>query len=160
MGKLFLILLAILAPVTAGAQQGFAYTRITTEDGIGLSSNVVTSLYQDEKGFIWTGTTNGLQRFDGSKFIQFSVNKPGSDKLPNASLSQIIGAEGGSLFLAFAAIREFGIFNPATLVYKKVPLKLHEDLPARAEFYLWKTAGGDQYLTVLGYGIIQYLCKT
>jgi hypothetical protein len=31
---------------------GIAFTHITTDDGIGLVSNLVTSLYQDEKGYM------------------------------------------------------------------------------------------------------------
>lgn len=51
-------------------QQGFAFTHINIDDGMGLASNLVTSFYQDKRGFIWIGTANGLQRFDGSKFIE------------------------------------------------------------------------------------------
>src|SRR5687768_5517774 len=39
----------------------------------GLSDNTVTGLVQDEKGFIWISTPNGLNRFDGAEF-----RKPGS----------------------------------------------------------------------------------
>lgn len=31
----------------------------------GLSHNTVMCLFQDSKGFIWVGTKNGLNRFDG-----------------------------------------------------------------------------------------------
>src|ERR1700709_2851386 len=89
--------------------QSFTFNRFTTDDGIGLSSNVVSSIYQDEKGFIWVGTANGLQRFDGRKFIQFISNRPGSDIIPDARLYQIIPVDSGKLFLAFTSIREFGI---------------------------------------------------
>src|SRR6478735_9035444 len=82
-----------------GYTQSFTFNRFTTEDGLGLSSNVVNSLYQDEKGFIWVGTANGLQRFDGRKFIQFNIIKPGSDILPDARLYQILPADSGKLFL-------------------------------------------------------------
>ena len=34
----------------------------------GLSHNTVMCLFQDSKGFIWVGTKNGLNRFDGHDF--------------------------------------------------------------------------------------------
>lgn len=34
----------------------------------GLSNNAVLSVYQDHKGFMWFGTYDGLNRFDGYKF--------------------------------------------------------------------------------------------
>ncbi len=34
----------------------------------GLTSSYITSLYRDSRGFLWTGTRKGLQRFDGTVF--------------------------------------------------------------------------------------------
>lgn len=37
----------------------------------GLSNNAVTSIYQDHNGFIWVGTIDGLNRYDGYQFKIF-----------------------------------------------------------------------------------------
>lgn len=42
----------------------------------GLSSNIITVINQDRKGFMWFGSRNGLNRFDGTAFKVFR-NKPG-----------------------------------------------------------------------------------
>ena len=43
----------------------------------GLSHQSVQSIYQDEQGFIWTGTQYGLNRFDGYNFKLFTKEKHG-----------------------------------------------------------------------------------
>jgi len=40
----------------------------------GISSNTVTCMLQDKKGFMWFGTRNGLNRFDGDNFRVFRNN--------------------------------------------------------------------------------------
>jgi ligand-binding sensor domain-containing protein/AraC-like DNA-binding protein/nitrogen-specific signal transduction histidine kinase len=46
---------------------------ITTNDG--LANNSVIYMCQDKKGFIWIGTLNGLNRYDGHSFITFLPEK-------------------------------------------------------------------------------------
>lgn len=40
-----------------------SFEHYTTEDG--LSGNYITALLKDRRGFLWIGTSNGLNRFDG-----------------------------------------------------------------------------------------------
>ena len=68
------ILLCVLLLAAASAQAQFYYFK---SYGVshGLSSNTITSVIQDQKGFIWLGSRNGLNRFDGTTFKIFR-NKP------------------------------------------------------------------------------------
>ena len=43
--------------------QDLRFDHLTTEDG--LSSNEVLCILQDSHGFVWIGTFNGLNRYDG-----------------------------------------------------------------------------------------------
>ena len=45
------------------------FTLYTVRDG--LSDNLITSLLQDDQGYMWIGTDAGLNRFDGSGFKQY-----------------------------------------------------------------------------------------
>ncbi|WP_417129806.1 two-component regulator propeller domain-containing protein [Phocaeicola sp.] len=42
----------------------------------GISSNNISSILQDQKGFIWIGTDNGLSRFDGNQFTFYQKSNP------------------------------------------------------------------------------------
>jgi signal transduction histidine kinase/ligand-binding sensor domain-containing protein len=150
------LLLLVLLAATAQSQRGLAFIRLSTDDRIGLASNVVTSLYQDEKGFIWTGTANGLQRFDGSKFIHFNTAKEGSDPLPDAPTEQIVPAGNASLILYTPNLREFGVFHTRQLTYKKIALKNKRPIAARDEFRLYRIAGGKVLLSIMGHELLQY----
>ena len=48
------------------------FIRYTQQDG--LSHNVVTSVTQDSTGYIWLSTFFGVNRFDGSHFVQMNGN--------------------------------------------------------------------------------------
>jgi len=54
----------------------------------GLSQSVVTAIAQDSKGFLWLGTQDGLNRYDGYKFVVYKQD-PGD---PNSLSANIINA--------------------------------------------------------------------
>jgi len=64
-----LLLLTWQAARTAPAFQDFPFHHLTTADG--LSSNTTTCLTEDQQGFIWIGTNNGLNRWDGYRMKQY-----------------------------------------------------------------------------------------
>ena len=40
-------------------------------DNSGLSSNTIQCLYQDDKGYVWVGTADGLDRFNSYDFTNY-----------------------------------------------------------------------------------------
>ena len=53
------------APAAGGAPD-LRFERISIEDGLSQSS--ITALMQDRLGFLWVGTDDGLNRYDGYRF--------------------------------------------------------------------------------------------
>jgi len=45
------------------------FERLTTQNG--LSNNKVNCFIQDQRGFMWIGTNDGLNRYDGQYFTFF-----------------------------------------------------------------------------------------
>ena len=67
-GPLFISLL--FAAIVCQSQNNlYQFTHLTTEQG--LSQNKVTAIIQDKYGFMWFGTNNGLNRFDGYNMQTF-----------------------------------------------------------------------------------------
>ncbi len=72
--KIFLfILLFINCRVHSSPFHPLKFDQVTLEDGLSQSS--VYDIVQDEKGFLWIGTDNGLNRYDGEHFKIFTPDK-------------------------------------------------------------------------------------
>jgi ligand-binding sensor domain-containing protein/signal transduction histidine kinase len=67
----FSFVIVLLLPL-AGMSQRFYFEKISESDG--LSDNRVTCFMKDRAGFMWIGTENGLNRYDGH---DFRIYRPG-----------------------------------------------------------------------------------
>ena len=68
--RIFLSLIAMVCLQSASAQQLQAsQSHFSTENG--MSSNAIAGIYQDDYGFLWIATWNGLSRYDGYNFYNY-----------------------------------------------------------------------------------------
>ncbi|MFA7419209.1 MAG: two-component regulator propeller domain-containing protein [Melioribacteraceae bacterium] len=74
----------------------------------GLSQNYIYSICQDKKGFLWIGTKDGLNRYDGNEFVCYRHNPADSTTLSENNVSIVfedshhrlwVGTNGGGLNL-------------------------------------------------------------
>ena len=61
---------------SSSTAEEYAFTRIGLEQG--LSQNSVYALIQDKRGFIWIGTQDGINKYDGYSFISFRNTSAGN----------------------------------------------------------------------------------
>ena len=80
-------MLLIMQPIFSSAQQNNNYFFHHIDQTDGLLHNQVNSIVQDSKGFIWILTPNGLQRFDGVRF----VNHPYDQNNPDGMIYPLSG---------------------------------------------------------------------
>jgi len=63
------------------------FEKISIEHGLSQSS--VTSIFQDSKGFIWFGTEDGLNKYDGYEFIVYRHDPNDPASISDNSISSI-----------------------------------------------------------------------
>ncbi len=86
------------------------FRRLDTRDG--LSNSQVNVLYQDSKGFVWIGTSYGLNRYDGYRFCTYYSDPNDTTTLRNNYVDLIFEDEQGRLWLKQGM--NYAIFDPVT----------------------------------------------
>ncbi len=91
-----IIVFVFISCLTVWPQQ-FFFSNYPIEKG--LSQSVVNCVFQDSRGYIWTGTQNGLNRFDGYHFEIYSYNPSDSCSLSNSWVFSIDEDRQGNLWV-------------------------------------------------------------
>ena len=81
----------------------------------GLSNNVVNTIFQDHNGFMWFGTYDGLNRYDGHSFKTYRNIIGDSTSLSSNSINVI--DEDASHQLWVGGQKEVNIFNPVSSTF-------------------------------------------
>jgi signal transduction histidine kinase/ligand-binding sensor domain-containing protein len=88
---------AVFAPQSLDQANTIRFDRIAVEDG--LSQNVVLTIAQDWRGFMWFGTEDGLNKYDGYQFTVYKYD-PGNDAtLSDNYISTIYEDRNGDLWI-------------------------------------------------------------
>lgn len=74
---LLIVLLTVLAVNTGLLYGNSSYKLKNYNINNGLSQNTVYAIFQDNQGFMWFGTKDGLNRFDGTSFKIFKFSPEG-----------------------------------------------------------------------------------
>lgn len=93
-----IILLILLSIPTIFVGKGILkFEHIGSKEG--LSQNTVLSILCDQKGFLWVGTMNGLNRYDGKNFKVYKSQNNSSEILTNNRISTIWLDSAGYIWL-------------------------------------------------------------
>ena len=94
--KLFLIILYLVCPFVLSAQSLMHVRYYSAKDG--LSQNTVADFLQDDKGYIWMATWNGLEKFDGYTFQNYKSYPTDDTRLEYNRIQQIIKSQKGNIW--------------------------------------------------------------
>lgn len=109
-GILTLLLLVVCGNLPAQKSTA-TFGHLTINDG--LSQNSINCIHQDKHGFMWFGTHDGLNRYDGYQFLYYRSERNNANSLSNNYIYDIYEDAEGVLWIA-----TFGgglnSLNPAT----------------------------------------------
>lgn len=88
----FFLLLSILWNTVRGQDYNLANTFTVNE---GLPSNHIYDITQDNNGFLWIATDNGIAHFDGKYFYNYTVK----DGLPSNDVLQVVKENDGTIWI-------------------------------------------------------------
>ena len=98
---LFFLFLTFLLKTTVYCQyQNIEFDHYTPTDG--LSHNYINCILKDSKGFIWIGTANGLNRFDGISFRNYFFDSNDTTSICENNVMAIVEDSTGFLWIATA----------------------------------------------------------
>jgi len=95
--KKTLTCLLLLVALSIRGDELFYFTNLSLDDG--LSQITVTTIHQDKKGFMWFGTRNGLNRYDGYEFDIFQTDLADESTISDNHILCITEDDTGNLWI-------------------------------------------------------------
>jgi signal transduction histidine kinase/ligand-binding sensor domain-containing protein len=89
---------ALLFYITGSAQQDVLPFRSLTTD-MGLSNGDIFCFWQDHEGYIWIGTTDGLNRYDGIGFTVYKYDQKDTTSLSSSYVSYVYEDKRNNLWI-------------------------------------------------------------
>jgi len=120
----------------------YYFRNMAVEDG--LSQNMVYSVMQDKTGFIWLGTLDGLNRYDGTKFKIFKKEKTNDQSIGSNKIFSLLQHVDNKIWVGTAigiyiydpCHENFSLFNMQTANGEKVE-GIVRDLKADKKGNIW-----------------------
>jgi len=95
---IILVVLYLSFSISAFSKNGtLRFRKLNTSDG--LNSNVVYALFQDSKGFIWMGTKEGINRYDGYTVRSFPLPSEHYKNIAHQRINSICEDQLGYIWL-------------------------------------------------------------
>lgn len=130
-GAIF-FLLWCLSNTTKLLPQEISFDCLTLDQG--LSQSTVTSIIQDETGYMWFGTIDGLNRFDGYNFEVFKNDPNDSNSVSDNIIMSLCKCDSGALWIGTLS-GGLNKYDYKTGRFKKYPIQAAlYDSPLRREF--------------------------
>ena len=93
------IIINILIPISVSAEslKSGNFEKLSIDEG--LSNEYVTSIFQDSKGYMWIGTIDGLNRYDGERIKVYNCSVDRENSLSSTYINAIEEDSRGNIWV-------------------------------------------------------------
>jgi signal transduction histidine kinase/ligand-binding sensor domain-containing protein len=133
--SLFLFLQVLFA---SAETKRFYVTRFGSSEG--LATNQVLTIAKDRHNYLWIGSSNGLQRFDGRKFMTYQIRTP--EVQPSKPISEILFDHQGKMWLRVGD--DYGSYIPEKQLFTNYPFEKKENRSQGES--LWSDSKGNLFV--------------
>ena len=89
------VLLFVINDVSGSEFLHFNY--LSSRDG--LSQNTINAIFKDSRGFIWIGTNDGLNKYNGKEFIIYRKSETGNNSIGNNLITSLAEDNNGRIWI-------------------------------------------------------------
>ena len=114
---LLIVTISILAVLDIQAEATYEFRKVRSDDGMANAN--IHCMLRDRQGFVWFGTSSGLERFDGYRFKTFHSRASDSESLLDDGVDEIYEDQYGLLWIHTSL--GYCVYNPETEKFDRSP---------------------------------------
>jgi signal transduction histidine kinase/ligand-binding sensor domain-containing protein/DNA-binding response OmpR family regulator len=154
LGFLFLCLCHL---ASVAQQDQFRFSRLNINHG--LSHNYVSSFLKDSRGFVWVGTSSGLNRFDGYSVRVFRNDLRDTATISNNFINSMFEDPDGRIWVySTTGTTDINIFDPNTerFSHRSQPFLKNYGIPEGGITDIFKDSDGRFWFAHQTHGLFRY----
>lgn len=152
--RCFVSFLLLFVFASVSANQKLYIEHLTIEDG--LANNSVRTIVQDQEGYLWFGTLNGLSRYDGQQFKTFDYRLSDSTSISNNKIRDLFQDGAGYIWVT-TYDNNVHRFDPKTETFINFPSVLGERGADLSVHFIEESSPGMVWLYLSGNGCVRIL---
>ncbi len=118
--KIFILILLLITNKLLLFSQQLFFTSYDIQHG--LSQSVVNCVFHDSQGYMWFGTQNGLNKFDGQVFTKYRYSHIDTNSISDNWIFDITESKDGKIWIATK--KGVNCFDKKSGVFKKLKYSL------------------------------------
>ena len=149
-------LFAVSLPFSLIGEESYYFRHFGVEDG--LPQNTINCIIQDQQGFMWFGTKDGLSRYDGYSFRNFCYNSKDKNSIGNNFVRCLYQGKDGVIWVG----TDIGIYlyHPDTELFSRFDLKTDQGIGIEKEVNDIKSdQEGNLWFAVDWQGVFHYKAR-